>query len=65
MLMNSLDFISLLVINFLRLKFVVEMSYTVHMGYLEVFSATAKYFLLRLTASAVIPSDPSMPEIYR
>lgn len=64
-LMNSFDLMSLLVMNFLRLRFGVDRSYIVQMGYLEVFSATAKYFLLRVTASAVMPSDPSIPEIYR
>ena len=37
----------------------------VQIGYFEVFSATARYFLLRVTARAVMPSEPSMPEIYR
>jgi hypothetical protein len=65
MLINSLDLISLLVINFLRRKFGVERSYMVQIGYFDVFSAMARYFLLRVTARAVIPSEPSMPEMYR
>jgi len=62
-LMNS--FISLLnselAITFLRLR--VYKSYMIQTGDRSVRSATAKYYLERVTAIAVIASEPSIPEM--